>query len=151
VEATRGGVTRLTDLPRAQWFAAADGCAWCGAPYEVRLVRLPRGGWWGEAEVRADHRVGCVHGVEDRRHLIGWQVSGDVREFLGRRWPLLVARASMSICLACGGVLVMGGIEVPVDPKAGAVEVCPRCAQALGWAGEPEDKPRHGFLDACAE
>jgi hypothetical protein len=43
METPGGRLKRPQDLPRNQLIPAADACAWCGAPYEVRLVRLPRG------------------------------------------------------------------------------------------------------------
>jgi hypothetical protein len=138
METPGGRLKRPQDLPRNQLIPAADACAWCGAPYEVRLVRLPRGSWWGEAETPASHGAGCLHRVEDGKQTIGWLVSGEVRVFRGRTWPLLRARASMSLCLACDSVLVMGGVEISIDPKAGAVEVCQHCTEALGMVSDDD-------------
>ena len=52
METPRHCLRQLQDLPRNQWIPATDACSWCGAAYEVRLVRLPRGSWWGEAVTR---------------------------------------------------------------------------------------------------
>ena len=117
---------RLDDLPIRVWMPAADSCIECEAPYKVRLVAVETRWNFGEVEIRAAHREGCLNIGEDARQGVGWETSGETLTWGEWTLPILRWSATVGVCVACARLLV----SVPVMvPQAGCVRVphCPGC------------------------
>jgi len=119
---------------------AADGCEFCGAKYQVKVIWVDESGDFGDIETKIEHDLGCpevlssfmgVYCIENQ-DLAGWEWSDRRITLSAREWPTFKSHTNIGICINCKKFVV--GVPLILWPQDGEVELdfCFGCAEDLG-------------------
>jgi hypothetical protein len=134
----------LKDFPVYEWFEAADGCEFCGAPYRVMVTDLDESGCFGSVEWELEHKTDCTEvfdegseeeygGVDHGEDVVGWEFMPEPFTFHGKQYYPLKSRANVGPCVSCGKLIIGVPLILFIDKgRKGELDFCPECVKRLG-------------------